>query len=478
MQFLRILLTVVILLILLGILISAHEAGHLLTAKLFGVYCDEYSIGFGPKIFSHRRKNGETTFSLRAIPLGGYVSMYSAEDEDKRKKRNGEEVEETDKEGIDPDILIDHNGNPIPIERSLEHQKAWKRVIVLVAGVTVNFILSFLFCLIYAVSFPSYERFGGFLTGKSATSEPTSITYEKGKISLYHNTEEVVVLGFNVELDPSLAWGDDLHLYSAGLITNRAETIGGYLIDGEATLHSVGGDSSVSAIYYPVTENGENDLFACLSFYPNGAENTNALTKEFGFTYLPDMEEKPYTLLEGDSISLNVKTIFRNEEKELVVASHALTSTYSKTGWDFGKIKLVSEKYWAPFGQRLLNGCRQWVNFFPMMGQAINQLFHFNFESIGGIIAMGVGISQMSSYMGIGKTFFLYGGLISLNLGFVNLLPFPGLDGWSILILIIEKIARRKIPVKVKRIVQYVGLGLLFAFAAFIMVKDILQFFV
>ena len=64
----------------LSLLIMVHEAGHLATAKIFKVYCFEYSIGFGPKIFSKKRKNGETYFSIRAIPFGGYVSMYGESD--------------------------------------------------------------------------------------------------------------------------------------------------------------------------------------------------------------------------------------------------------------------------------------------------------------------------------------------------------------------------------------------------------------
>ena len=60
----------------LSTLIMVHEAGHLLTAKIFKVYCFEYAIGFGPRLFSFKRKNGETRFSIRAIPFGGFVSMY------------------------------------------------------------------------------------------------------------------------------------------------------------------------------------------------------------------------------------------------------------------------------------------------------------------------------------------------------------------------------------------------------------------
>ncbi|MBR3675150.1 MAG: site-2 protease family protein, partial [Bacilli bacterium] len=108
---------ILIVIVMLGVLIAIHELGHLATAKLFKVYCFEYSIGMGPKIFSKKRKNGETAFSLRAVPFGGYVSMYG-------------------EEGAVPDGMVEP-----PFERYLNHIAKWKKAIVLVAGVTINFIL-------------------------------------------------------------------------------------------------------------------------------------------------------------------------------------------------------------------------------------------------------------------------------------------------------------------------------------------------
>ena len=57
-----------------------HELGHFLTAKSFGVFCSEFSIGMGPKLFS--RKIGETEYEIRALPIGGFVSMAGEADND------------------------------------------------------------------------------------------------------------------------------------------------------------------------------------------------------------------------------------------------------------------------------------------------------------------------------------------------------------------------------------------------------------
>ena len=76
MDVLNFILNLVLFLVSLGVLITIHELGHLMTAKLFNVYCMEFSIGFGPKLFKYKKPGRETTYSLGLIPLGGYVMMY------------------------------------------------------------------------------------------------------------------------------------------------------------------------------------------------------------------------------------------------------------------------------------------------------------------------------------------------------------------------------------------------------------------
>ena len=67
--------------------------------------------------------------------------------------------------------------------------------------------------------------------------------------------------------------------------------------------------------------------------------------------------------------------------------------------------------------------------------------------------------------------------VISVNLAIFNLIPFPGLDGWQLLVLAIEGISRKKVPEKVQGIVSFVGMVILFAFMAFILVKDVIGLF-
>ncbi|MBQ6478278.1 MAG: RIP metalloprotease RseP [Erysipelotrichaceae bacterium] len=107
--------------ILLSIIVSVHEFGHLVAAKLFGVYCKEYSIGMGPKIFS--KKGKETEYCLRAIPVGGFVAMAG---------------------DADNQLETSVDTENIPFERTLPGIAVWKRIIVMMAGIFMNLILAIL----------------------------------------------------------------------------------------------------------------------------------------------------------------------------------------------------------------------------------------------------------------------------------------------------------------------------------------------
>lgn len=115
-------------LIALGILlflVMVHEFGHYTAGKLLGFKIDEFSIGFGPKIFQKKKKNGEL-FTLRTIPLGGYCAF------------DGEDLD---------------SNSPT----AFNNQKPWKRLVVLVSGVLFNFLTAVIFSFILLTCF-GYER--------------------------------------------------------------------------------------------------------------------------------------------------------------------------------------------------------------------------------------------------------------------------------------------------------------------------------
>ena len=95
--------------ILLSVIVIIHEGGHLLTAKLFKVYCYEFAIGMGPKLIS--KQFNETVYSIRLLPLGGYVAMAGEND------------------GMN-EVYKDIE---VPYERTITGVAAWKKIIIMLA---------------------------------------------------------------------------------------------------------------------------------------------------------------------------------------------------------------------------------------------------------------------------------------------------------------------------------------------------------
>lgn len=97
---------IVLSLLILLLMVLIHEAGHYTVAKIFGFTVDEFSVGFGPKIFSKRRKNGEM-FSLRMLPLGGYCAFLGEDEETEEDKQKAKESKRCKRNASDCDINID-----------------------------------------------------------------------------------------------------------------------------------------------------------------------------------------------------------------------------------------------------------------------------------------------------------------------------------------------------------------------------------
>lgn len=128
-----------------GLVIFVHELGHFVAAKALGVYAPRFSIGFGPTLW--RRRRGETEYILAALPLGGYVRMASKHDEEAAILEGGSEEKSARKEDdpdYDPEAMIPFGPKPIPPNRWFESKPLWARLVILLAGVTMNVILTFL----------------------------------------------------------------------------------------------------------------------------------------------------------------------------------------------------------------------------------------------------------------------------------------------------------------------------------------------
>lgn len=124
-----------------GAVIFVHELGHFLAAKATGVYAPRFSIGFGPALW-HKRW-GETEYRLAVFPLGGYVRMASRDDESMAMIEGGGENVETQGPDWDPNAMKPFGPKPVPENRWFESKPLWARLVIMLAGVTMNVVLAY-----------------------------------------------------------------------------------------------------------------------------------------------------------------------------------------------------------------------------------------------------------------------------------------------------------------------------------------------
>lgn len=118
------LITVVVTVLMLGFLVVIHEGGHYIAARLCGVGIMEFSVGFGPVIFKKKGKYND--FTLRALPIGGYVSMIGEDD---------------------TDVPEEHRGKP-----SINEKKVWQKILIVLAGPFTNIVVGMLLMAVLVVS--------------------------------------------------------------------------------------------------------------------------------------------------------------------------------------------------------------------------------------------------------------------------------------------------------------------------------------
>ena len=435
-----------------GALICIHEAGHLSMAKLFKVYCKEYSIGFGPAIFSRKKEGHETKFSIRAIPLGGYVSMYG--------------------EGMEGDPELEG----IPQERSLEGIKKWKKAIILSAGVILNAVLAFILIFISNVAFPLKSPTRNAIVKEGSAIAATYGVQNDDQLqfilpdSTDYVSEDGRIYPFTYEFtdDQKVIHANNFYIIDDGV-----------LVDGQ---HLV-------LVYYPAG-NKKNPVFTeGLSFYNaitrddlDNLKYDTQLKKDFiawkeadpTQVYFPDFEHGLHTFEEDKSVVATIT--FANAGEKDITFTIKVAKKGAKTTNTFEDIGLSfkMKKTWLPFGQRLRYTFEDFGSAAGAVFKGLKVLFTGGIRNMSGIVGIFDASASLYSQYTF-STYLFFWGLISINLAIFNLLPFPGLDGWQLLVTAIEGITRKKIPTKAKTIMSIVGLALLFALMIAIVVLDILR---
>lgn len=335
--------------IVLGITVFIHELGHFLFAKKAGVYVYEFSIGMGPKLFQLKRKNDETEYSIRALPIGGFVSMAG-------------EVEEDSK---------------IPKEKQLTN-KSWNhRFMTIIAGILFNFILAIVIFFLIGLLHGSVSR--KTYVGVVEENYPASAT--------------------------NLKVGDEIT--------------------------SINGKGIYSS-----------DLF------------------------ILEME-----VLKGQTIELNVK--HEDGTKESILLTPIKEETEEKTNYYYG-FQLTSK-----VEKGLLNAVQY---AFEKTISLILQMIYVIWYLIIGKLSVGSLSGPVGIYTLVGETaksgflnlIFLIG-YLSLNVGFVNLLPIPAMDGGRAFFLLIEKIKGSPVNPELENKIHTVGLALLMILMIYVTFNDILR---
>lgn len=340
--------------IILGVIVLVHEFGHFIFAKIFGIYVYEFAIGMGPKLFHWKSKKGETEYSIRAIPIGGFCALA------------GEDLDSDDQEKV-------------PEDRRLQSKPVWQRFLVMFFGAGNNFILAFLLLLIIAFGW-------GAVSSKPIVSE--------------------LVSGNPAE--------------QAGI------KVGDYIL--EINGHKVKTSDDVS-IYLQVEDKSKPITF---TIERDG--------RELDIDVTPLKEE-----VDGSTI-YRVGIISEGEVERGFIPS--IQYAFTKMGSLFRQMVITLKGLFT--GGLSVNQLSGPVGIYNVVGTQVNA----GFENILYLIA-----------------------LLSINVGFINLIPLPAFDGGRILFLIIEKIKGSPVKPETENKIHTIGFILLLALMIYITFNDILKLF-
>lgn len=347
-----ILFNIFLFIIILTVIVSIHEFGHFIWAKIAGVYVYEFAIGMGPKIWS--KKYGETEYSIRAVPFGGFCQLA------------GEDLDEDDVKKV-------------PKSRRLQNKTAWQRFLIMVFGPLNNFILAVILLFFIALVW------GGATMNPIITEVEKNSAVEKAGLKVGDKIKEIN--------DQKVTTSDDIALFLA-LADPKKET--NFIIE------------------------------------RNGKE------KEYNV--------KPKKIKKDDQVTY--KYGMGLAQKKTKGFLNSIVYTYKKTCSIF-KQMFITVKELVTGGVKL-NQLSGPVGIYSVVGE----------QAKGGIANL------------IYLTAFL-----SINVGFINLLPIPAFDGGHILFIIIEMIKGSPVKPEIENKIHTIFLMLLLLLMLIVTFNDILRLF-
>ena len=442
---------IVAFIILIGVMVVVHELGHFIVAKLCGVRVEAFSVGFGPRLFGV--KYGETDYKVCLLPLGGYVKMTG---ETPDQLQVGEEAEALPPPAEDP--------------RSLTAQPRWQRMLIAVAGPVANFILAFVLMLFYyqfinevpkyVVNSTAVEWVVPGSNAAKAGMQPGDVIKSfdgvrnpdwmqvgnQAQLNLNQNVPVTVERGgqdvpLTLHIPPVKKGEDEFDFEDAGLLPQ--------FTPGPIGVHDV----------QPGTPAAQAGLRA-----GDKIETVDGNAFHTVSTLLAYMQANP-----GKPLALGV---LRDGQHVTLRATPAKLDTSWKLGFEAVGTPLRNDP--LPFEKALAQSQTFCVQNSTLIVEVLGRLFERK-----------VAVSQLSGPVGIarmaGQAAQMKGWLpkfglaaaISINLGILNLMPFPILDGGMILLLIIESVLRHDISINVKERIYQAAFVVLVVFFAFIIFNDV-----
>ena len=424
------LLNILVAIIIFSVIVVFHELGHFLLAKKNGIEVTEFSLGMGPRLLSTVK--GNTRYSLKLFPIGGSCMMV------------GEDGEE------------DGPG-------SFGHASVWGRISVVAAGPIFNFILAFVFALVIT-SVMGYDPPKVLSVEENSPAEEAGlqvgdiITSFQGKhisigrdISLYESLygmqQDPIKMtvkrdGKKIDLNFKAA-SEKKYMLGFSYVPDGEPEITEVFVDGAMMKAGVLAGDVITAVDGTKVSTGE-ELQTYLGEHPLGE---NAVT----ITVSRDGKEKEFTV--QPTVRTQVSTGF-------------VYNLYREKTNFFGVLKYsaVEVRYWIS-------------STIDSLGLLIKGTFRVNDLSgpVGIVDAIGSSVEEAKSEgtVVMWMQMFYWAILLSANLGVMNLLPLPALDGGRLVFLLIEAVTKKKVNPNIEGMIHFAGFVLLMALMVFVFMNDI-----
>ena len=430
-----------------GLLIFIHELGHFIVARLCGVKILEFAIGMGPKLVSWKGKKSGTRYALRLFPIGGFVNMLGENGMETIQGANGMEAETVKAEPQEPVELP-----PELAKQAYCNQSVWRRILISIAGPTMNIVLGILLMLVMVL-----------MQGQNAAAT-------------------TVVAGFHVQYtaeEAQYGFQPDDHLYAV-----NGERLLSYA-DFERFVKDANGEEITVTVQRINAEHTDYEMVDVKVILGEAdlALFTGSLSENYGLniedkvikvnsTRVHTYDELSYEIMNQGYKPLTL-TVLRGDEK--IVLEDVVVPSYESDGIVFGNMDfLIYREPDFNFATVLKHTWFRSLSTVKMVYDSLFGLFsgRYGVEAVSGPVGITKVVGQAAQY---GFTTLLnVVVIISINLGVMNLLPIPALDGGHIFIYLIEVVRRKPMKRELEGIINFVGLVLMLALAVLIAIKDII----